>query len=303
MQHITTFTGLIDCLRQSGIRRRVAVVCPYDEETLHAALRARTEAIADLVFFGDSRILSLMPDDAPAEGAGSIEAVVADTDAEAVRMAVDAVRKGEADVLMKGLVNTDTLLKAVLDKEKGLHPAGAVLSHLTVAHIPAYRKLLFFSDVAVIPYPTIEQREAVIGYDLAICRRMGIARPKVALIHFTEKVNPKFPNSTDYARLCEMAREGRFGEVDMAGPMDVKTACDAHSAAVKGIESDVCGDADILIFPNIESGNTFYKTITVFAGACVAGMLTGTSAPVILSSRSDSAESKFLSIALACVNA
>ncbi len=125
----------------------------------------------------------------------------------------------------------------------------------------------------------------------------------MALIHFTEKVNPKFPNSTDYVELIKMAQTGKFGKVKMAGPMDVKTACDAHSADVKGLTSDVCGDADLLIFPNIESGNTFYKTITLFGKAVVAGILQGPSCPVILSSRSDSAESKMLSLALACVNA
>ena len=302
MQHISTFPQMIEHLRQNSSRKRVAVVCPYDDETVSAAAMAIDQGLADIILIGDSRLSEQRLPESLSSSAQVETVIVSDAD-EAAAMAVKMVKDNQADILMKGLINTDTLLKAILNKENGLLPKGKLLTHLSAAQLPGYGKLLFFSDVAVIPYPTLEQRAAIIEYDLATCRKLGIEEPKVALIHFTEKVNPKFPNSTDYVELIKMAQTGKFGKVKMAGPMDVKTACDAHSADVKGLTSDVCGDADLLIFPNIESGNTFYKTITLFGKAVVAGILQGPSCPVILSSRSDSAESKMLSLALACLNA
>lgn len=300
MQQIHTFPQMIEHLKQEGLHKRIAVVCPYDEETVAAATRAHDKGLADLILLGDDRLLSLPKALINSPG---VEIISVNDPDEAAATAVRMVHEGKADILMKGLINTDNFLRAILNKETGLLPKGKLLTHLSVAQLPGYRKLLFFSDVAVIPYPTLEQRVGIITYDVATCRKLGIETPKVALIHFTEKVNPKFPNSTDYVKLIEMAAEGVFGDIDIAGPMDVKTACDSHSAAVKGLTSDVCGDADLLIFPNIESGNTFYKAITLFGGAVIAGILQGPSCPVILSSRSDSAESKFLSMALACINA
>ena len=176
-----------------------------------------------------------------------------------------------------------------------------MLSHITVAQIPTYKKLLFFSDAAVIPRPTLEQFEAMLLYDLEVCRRMGIEAPRVALIHCTEKVNEKFPHTLDYVTLKERAAAGAYGNMYLDGPMDVKTACDAHSGEVKGISSPVVGHADLLIFPNIESGNTFYKTVSLFGDANMAGMLRGTTSSVVVPSRADSGNSKYYSLALACV--
>jgi phosphate butyryltransferase len=143
--------------------------------------------------------------------------------------------------------------------------------------------------------------DAMIRYDVEICRRMGIPEPRVALIHCTEKVNEKFPHTLDYVTLKERAEAGEYGNMYLDGPMDVKTACDSHSGEVKGISSPVVGHADMLIFPNIESGNTFYKAISLFGDANMAGMLLGTMAPVVVPSRADSGNSKFYSLALACV--
>ncbi|MBD5225886.1 MAG: phosphate butyryltransferase [Bacteroidales bacterium] len=302
MEEIKSFEQVYDHLGSLSSRKRIAVVCPDDECTQSAILMALDKGLADFILVSTPQGLQSLPDRivADADHVKTIE--VADSDAAAM-YAADACRIGESDIMMKGLINTDNFLRAILNKEKGLLPKGNVLTHLSVAEMPSYHKLLFFSDVAVIPYPTLQQREAMLCYDIATCRKFGISRPKIALIHFTEKVNEKFPNSVDYVKLEEMAGSGRFGEVYMAGPMDVKTACDRHSAEVKGIESPVCGDADLLIFPNIESGNTFYKTITLFAGATIAGILQGAVCPVILTSRSDNTISKLSSMAIACMNA
>lgn len=302
MEEIRTFEQVYDHLSSLSSRKKIAVVCPDDECTQAAIFMALEKGLADFLLVSTEAGLKSIPDNIRAFS-GRVGTLVAADNDDAARLAVEACRTGEADILMKGLINTDNFLRAILNKEHGLLPKGNVLTHLSVAEIPSYHKLLFFSDVAVIPYPTIQQREAIIGYDVATCRKFGIEVPKVALIHFTEKVNEKFPNSVDYVKLKAMASEGVFGNVCMAGPMDVKTACDRHSAEVKGIESPVCGDADLLMFPNIEAGNTFYKTITLFGGASIAGMLQGASCPVILTSRSDNTISKLSSMAIACMNA
>lgn len=300
MKPVGTFSEMMRLAAARPSLAKIAVVNPVDNGSIHALELALENRIARFLLVGDQNLPDALPPHLAADPNIEILSIPgADPDALA-RAAVDAVKKGHADVLMKGLVNTDNYLRAILDKQNGLLTPGNLLTHLSVAQLPGYHKLLFFSDVAVIPYPTLDQRRAIIRYDLATCRQLGIEEPKVALIHFTEKVNPKFPNSTDYVTLCHEAAQGLFGKVSMSGPMDVKTACDAHSAQVKGIQSDVCGNADILIFPNIESGNTFYKTITLFGNALIAGILQGADCPIILPSRSDSSESKLASVALAC---
>lgn len=301
MCEIHSFSGMLEFLKNRKKAKRIAVVCPYDEETLESIKKAIEEKIITAILIGESARITQALDLA---GLSADTFTIVDTPDphSAAATAVSIINTGGADILMKGLVNTDVLLKAVLNKENGLLPAGNILTHLTVVDVPSYHKLLFVSDVAVIPYPTLSQREAMIKYDVEVCHKFGIDHPNVALIHFNEKVNPKFPNSVDYQSLVEMGAKGMFGDAVIAGPMDVKTACDTHSAGIKGLTSSVCGNADILIFPNIDAGNTFYKTVTFFAHGEVAGILQGAKCPVVLSSRSDSAASKFYSLALGCMS-
>lgn len=302
MKTMKALSQLVDILRSRGVRKKIAVVCPNDPHTEYVILRSLREEIAEYALVADRanigmalHIRSASPD--------FVRVYEASTPDEAASMAVQLVRTGEADVLMKGLINTDNLLRAVLNKERGLLPAGGILSHVSVAQIPLYHKLLVFSDAAVIPRPTLEQFRAMITSDVALCRKLGNEQPRVALVHCSEKVNEKFPHTLDYVRLKEEAALGAFGEVFIDGPMDAKTACDMHSGEIKGLSSPVVGNADILIFPNIEAGNTFYKTLSLFGDANMAGMLTGTTAPVIVPSRADSGNSKFYSLVLACLSA
>lgn len=299
METIRNFNDIVSRLRSVSNRKRVAMVCPNDTHTEYVVRRSLQEGFADFVFVCSvecshafKEIRSLYPDHVSV-------CVAADPD-EAARRAVALVREGQADVLMKGTINTDNLLRAILDKQCGLLEPGRVLSHVTVAQVPSYNKLIVFSDAAVIPRPTTEQFETILRYTVDVCRRIGVGCPRVALINCTEKVSEKFPHTLSYNILKQQAAEGLFGDVLVDGPMDVKTACDAESGAIKGIVSPVVGNADVLIFPNIESGNVFYKTITLFAGAETAGMLCGTAAPVVVASRADSCESKYYSLALAC---
>lgn len=300
MEQIQTLSALVNSLRSRGIRRKVAVVCPNDPHTEYVIIRSLREEIAEYLLVTDSahmdvawHLWSASPD--------YIRIYEASTPDDAAALAVQLVRTGEADILMKGLINTDNLLRAVLKKGTGLLPEDGVLSHVAVAQIPLYHKLLFFSDAAVIPRPTLEQYRAMIRNDILVCKAFGNDEPRVALIHCTEKTSEKFPHTLSYVKLKEEAGQGLFGRMFIDGPMDAKTACDKHSGDIKGLSSPVVGNADILIFPNIESGNTFYKTLSLFGDANIAGMLTGTVAPVVVPSRSDSGNSKYYSLALACL--
>ncbi|MDE5929334.1 MAG: phosphate butyryltransferase, partial [Muribaculaceae bacterium] len=230
-----------------------------------------------------------------------IEVFVADDIDGAATLGVKLVREGRGDVLMKGGINTDKLLRPVLNKEYGLLPQGEVLTHITLTKVPAYPNMLLFTDAAVIPAPNAEQLRAMVRYTVEAEHRLGNPCPRVALIHFTEKINPKFEYTLAYDEIMKEAAEGVYGECVVGGPMDVKTACDHHSAEIKGIDSPVAGKADVLIFPILTAANTFYKTVSFFCDAPMAGVLRGTTAPVVIPSRADHDNSKLYSLALACL--
>jgi phosphate butyryltransferase len=218
--------------------------------------------------------------------------------------AVAMVRAGEADLLMKGLIGTAPYMKLILDKEHGLLPPGNVLSHLSVIELPAYvqrhGKLLFVADVAIIPAPDLEAKRQILAYCIAAAHSFGIAEPRAALIAATEKVNPKMTACTDAAAITRAAERGEITGAVVYGPLALDVALSPEACAIKGLDTPVCGAADILIFPNIETGNVFYKAATLLAGGRLAAAVVGTTAPCILTSRADDEESKFLSIALGC---
>ena len=294
MKAIQNFEELISHLSRRDEPSRVAVVCPYDESTQGAVEQALQAGFIKPVLVGETaRIGRALP------GVPRIDA--ADDD-DAAAKAVALVREGKADVLMKGLLNTDNLLRAVLNKETGILQKGRVLTHLTCAQMPQYDKLLFMTDVAVIPYPTKEQREAQLSYLLNLCRSMGIREPAVALINCSEKVNEKhFPFTVEYQELIARTKAGDFGPCIVDGPLDLKTSLSAKALKKKGLTSPLRGYADALIFPDIQAGNVFYKTITLFCRATTAAVLAGPEVPVVLTSRADDLESKFYSLALACI--
>ena len=301
MEALKSFEGLLDRFVALGQRKKVAIVCPNDDHTEYVVRRCAQENLGDLVLLLDGdesdEFLEFC------KGFKSIKIIKCEDMAAAAREGVRIVHDGEADVLMKGSLTTDVILHAVIDKEnnRGLIAPGAVMSHITLVDAPVYHKLLMFSDAAVIPNPTLEQFDSMIKYDSQISRKLGVERPKIALIHFTEKINKRYQVTTDYVELIKRAAHGDYGDIAVAGPMDVKTACDAESAAIKKIGSEVVGDADVLIMPDLEASNTFYKTVSYFGKARMAGLVTGTIAPVVVASRADSAESKFYSLILACL--
>jgi len=302
MEPVRSLDQLIQQLKGSE-RRRVAVAAGQDPNTIQAAARAATEGIATMILVGDrARIEELCRNHRIDTGAFTIVDEPSEWGA-GVR-ARDLVRTQQADVLMKGLIGTEKYMRLILDKEQGLLPKGNVLSHLTVLDIPAFQKshgkLLFVADVAIIPAPDLATKVKIASYCIEAAQSFGIARPKVALLAANEKVSEKMPATLDAAIISKMAERGQLGVAIVDGPLAFDVAVSREACEIKGLQSSVEGDADILVFPSIESGNVFYKSATLLAGGSLAAAVVGTSAPCVLTSRADSEESKFYSIALGC---
>lgn len=301
MNPISTFNDLEKLFAQCRAKRRVAVVCPSDQHTMQVVDRTLQEYLARFTL-----ICTEKTDWANRYSTGvnpDVSVIYTDTPDHAAETAVAEVRAGRCDVVMKGAINTDNLLHAVLNKEHGLLDPGHILTHVTAAQMPTYHKLLFFSDAAVIPMPDLAQLEAMIRYDVSLLNKLNITDPRIALIHFSEKTNARFTHTMLYEQIKRNATKGAYGATTIIdGPMDVKTACDRHSAEIKHIESAVNGDADLLIFPDLVAANTFYKSISFFGQAIMAGIICGATVPIVIPSRADSAQSKFYSLALACLS-
>jgi len=205
---------------------------------------------------------------------------------------------------MKGMCSTDKYMRAILNKERGLLPAKAVLSHVTVMSNPQYHKLLVLGDIAVIPAPDLSQKIAITNYVVKISHALGNSKPKVAIITATEQMLPGMPACVDAAIISKMADRGQISGCLVDGPLALDVALSAEAVAVKKLVSAVAGDADCLVFPNIESANVFYKVNTqLCVGAQQAAIVAGAKAPCVLSSRADSIDTKLNSIALAALTA
>lgn len=241
---------------------------------------------------------------AEAEHLGLVKAlrIVKEDPAEAAREAVAAVRNGEADLLMKGLLQTATIMKAVLDKETGLR-TGRALSHACAFEIPGWHKLVYITDAALNVAPDLARKADIIRNQVIMARALGVERPKVAALAAVESVNPDMPATLDARALQEMSERGELGECVVQGPLALDLAVSAESGQTKGVTGPVIGDADILLAPDIEAGNMLYKGLVYFAKARPAGLIMGARCPIVLLSRADSADSKLLSIALAVLSA
>ncbi|MEA3446292.1 MAG: bifunctional enoyl-CoA hydratase/phosphate acetyltransferase [Bacteroidota bacterium] len=219
-------------------------------------------------------------------------------DAKAASKAVELINNNQGDILMKGLVNTEKYMKAILNKEKGLMLPKAILSHVTCMENPNYHKLLIVGDVAVLPAPELHEKVAILNYLVETAHALGIEKPKVAVISASENVSPKIPSSVDAAIISKMADRGQIKGAIVEGPLALDLAIDKESAEIKKMDNPVAGDADCLLFPNIETGNVFYKTNTKLANAVLGAFVAGAKVPCILSSRGDSVMTKLYSIAL-----
>lgn len=282
--------------------QRIAVAWAQDPNTLNALSKAVTDGFAEATLLGNKKEIEIACSKA---GVDSSLFRIAGTENEtyASREAVRMVKEGDADIVMKGLVGTDTFLKAVMDKEKGLMLSDSVLSYVGAIQIPSYHKLLFMTDMAVIPFPDLRQKISMANYAIEMANRFGIMKPKLALISATEKISHHFPSSEDYRIMCNLVQEGKISDCIIDGPLDLFLACDRKSVEIKGVKTPVDGEADILLFPSLESCNPFYKALMLFAKGELAGLIRGTEKPVIVMSRSESERSKYYCIALACLMA
>jgi phosphate butyryltransferase len=292
---IRTLEQMEDKVLALNKKHRIAVAWAQDNNTLGAINKAVKKGFIEAILIGKpDEIRKTCKDEGIDENNFTNQA-----SAEAVRLA----KTGEADIVMKGLVGTDKFLKAIMDKEKGLMLQNAVLSYVCALEIPAYHKLLFITDTAVIPFPDLDQKVAMARYAIEMAQKFGIEKPRIALIGASEKMSRHFENSVDYSIMCKMADRNQIQNCIMDGPLDIFLACDKKSLEIKGVESPVNGEADILLFPSLESSNPFYKGLMLFAQGELAGLLRGTEKPVIVMSRSESEISKYYCIALSCLMA
>ncbi|MBN2633223.1 MAG: phosphate butyryltransferase [Bacteroidales bacterium] len=299
---IRTLDQMVEKVISLQKKQRIAVAWAQDPNTIGAVHKAVVQGIAEAVLIGNPDMIKHVCDREgldPSQFTIKASADESEASAEAVRMA----KRGEADIVMKGLVSTDVFLKAVMDKERGLMLPGATLAYVGAVQIPEYHKLLFLTDLAVIPFPGLSQKTAMAKYAIEMAWKFGITKPKVALLSATEKVSAHFPSTTDYVEMKKDAGRNGFGECIMDGPVDLFLACDSESVRIKGVNTPLAGDADILLFPSLESANLFYKALMLFGNGELAGILRGTSKPVVVMSRSESEKSKYYCIALSCLMA
>ncbi|MFJ7029536.1 phosphate butyryltransferase [Bacillus cereus] len=283
-------------------KKTVAVAVAEDHEVIEAVAKAIKLQLAQFRLYGNQEKIMGMLEEHGLQTSEHVEVIAAMSSAEAAELSVKAVRNGEADVLMKGNIPTANILKAVLNKEWGLRK-GSVLSHVAAFEVPNYDRLIFVTDAAMNIAPDVTQKAAIIQNTVEVARAIGIDLPKVAPIAAVEVVNPAMQATIDAAILTQMNRRGQIKDCIVDGPLALDNAVSQIAAEHKGIVSDVAGKADILLVPTIEAGNVLYKSLVYFADAKVGAMIAGAKAPIVLTSRADSAETKVYSLALAVATA
>lgn len=275
----------------------MSVAYAQDEDTILAVEHAVNEKIVNAVLVGDKakitaicKSLDISPD--------MFEIVDEPNERRSGDVAVRLIVEQKADLLMKGTISTPYFLKSILNKELNLLPKGTLLSHTSIIDVPKYPKLLFASDAAMIPVPTLNEKVQIVNYNINIAAKLGIQNPKVALIAANEKVTDRMPATLDAAAIAKMSDRKQIRGAVVDGPLALDVAISKKACEIKGVESPIDGEADILIFPNIETGNVLYKAFALLGEGIMAGIVTGAPFPTVLASRADSEESKYYSIML-----
>lgn len=290
---ITSFDDL-EKLALSSKAKRVALAMAEEADALRAITEAAAAGIVVPVLIGNSDAIKKTAADGDINIDG-FEIIQTDGEQACASKAVELVKNGEADCLMKGKTATATILRAVLNKEKGLRSSDT-LSHVAILNPPTYHKLLVITDSALNIAPEFKEKISILENAMSISRKLGVEKPKVAVLAAVEKVNQAMPDTIDAALLSKMADRGQIKNCLIDGPFALDNAVSKKSCEIKGIKTEVGGDADVLLFPDIEAANVFYKSIAYLTDYPMAGLIVGASAPVILTSRSDSDRIKYLSI-------
>jgi phosphate butyryltransferase len=294
---ITKLNQVVDLVKSKPKKRLVAAFA-NDDHTIEAVNHAVELGIVDAILVGDENAIRQVCNQLNIE-INKFTIIHEPDDMKAATKSCDLINQKEADILMKGALSTDKYMRAILNKEKGLCPPNAVLSHIAVFENPAYHKLLIASDCAIIPAPDLKQKQVMLQYIIKTAKAIGIEKPKIAIIAATEQVSTGMQACVEAAILAKMADRGQITGAMIDGPLSLDVAVDEEAAKIKKISGGVAGDADGLLFPNIESGNVFYKCSTKFNNAEVGAFLAGAKAPCVLSSRGDSSLTKLYSIAIA----
>jgi len=283
---------LVDKVREKGLKK-IVLAGAEDFEALKAITRAHGEGLCDAILVGREDDIKKNLRDLNMD----FEIVKTRSENETAEVSVKLVSSGNADLLMKGLIKTSTLLKAVLNKEWGLRTE-RLLSHVVLMEIPGFDKLLFLTDGGMVIRPSLEEKVQIIMNAVDLAKRLGYEKPKVALITAVETVNEKMPETVEASIIAKMAERGQIKGCIIDGPLGFDNAVSTFAARVKGIKSDVAGVADILVVPDIHSGNFLGKSVVYFAKGRIAGVVVGARKPVVIVSRADTEESKFYSVVL-----
>jgi len=293
---LTKLTDLY-ALAKKSTKKKLAVAVAHDEHVLEAICAVDKMGIVEAILIGDEPKISAIAKRLNLD-LGKMKIIHEVVDANSVKLAVKMVKDKQADILMKGNVATATFLRGVLDKENGLRK-GDVLSHFALFEIPTYHKLLALSDAAMIPAPDFKTKVAIVNNAVEFMNKLGYKKPKVAVLAAVEMVNEAMIATTEAALLSKMNQRGQIKNCILDGPLAYDNAVSMESAKHKGIVSDVAGDADLLIVPDIEAGNMLYKALGFSANAKLAACVLGAAAPIVLTSRSETEESKQASIVMA----
>lgn len=286
-------------LAQQKRGMKLSVACPYDAHTVMAVQMAQKEGLVKPIFVGNqSKIKSAVEQFAPDFTDYDILDIA--NDETAVVEAVKIVSTGNADMLMKGLISSEKYLKAILNRHNGLLSNSPQITHVTVLQNSRLQKLVIFGDSAIIPNPDLKQKLVILNALESMANVLGIAKPKISIIAATELISNAIEAGVDAAIISKMSDRGQLNCI-ADGPMSIDIAIDPETANIKGINGPIKGDADCLLFPNIEAGNAFYKSATKLGGSEIAGCLSGTKSPVVMTSRADSTLSKYYSILIAMV--
>jgi phosphate butyryltransferase len=297
---ITKLEQMFETLK-SKTKKRLVAAFANDSHTIVAVYMAVEKGLIDATLVGDEETIKKVCAEHNVD-VNKFRIVQEADENKAGAKAVELINAGEGDILMKGLLSTDKYMRAILNKEKGLMESpNAILSHVTVVEVPTYHKLLIVSDVAIIPLPDLKQKIAITNYLIKTAHALEINNPKVALLAATEQMSAGMQACVDAAIISKMGDRGQIKGAVLDGPLAMDVAIDKESCEIKKLVSPVAGDADCILFPNIESGNVFFKTCTKLCKAELGAVVFGAKVPAVLTSRGDSEMTKLYSIALAAM--
>ena len=293
---IRNFKEMEDYVLSSGIRRKVALANAQDDVALEALVDARRKGIVEAILIGDSmKITELLKE--MGEDPEAYEIIECEVERPSADLACQMIKEGKADIPMKGLMQTGNFMKAILNKEMGFFPEGSQLSQATVLEDEERGRMTVITDCAVNISPNVDEKEKITRNAVRLAQKLGIERPNIAFLSAVETVNPKIPSTVDAAELVRRHAAGAFpGSGYAAGPLALDNVVSKEAALHKGIDSPVCGDADIIVVPDLCSGNIFSKALNFYAHTKSSGTLNGADIAVIMTSRTDTPEDKYYSI-------